>query len=43
LLACPEVTQNLNPTVGRLGLTDEEEDQIVAFLKALREGYKPIK
>jgi hypothetical protein len=32
----PEVTQNLNTTVGRLGLTDKEEDQIVAFLKALQ-------
>lgn len=39
----PEVTQNLNTTVGRLGLSDKEEDQIVAFLKALTDGYKPIK
>jgi cytochrome c peroxidase len=31
----PKVTQNLNTTVGRLRLTDKEEDQIVAFLKAL--------
>jgi hypothetical protein len=35
------VTQNLNTTVGRLGLTDQEEDQIVAFLRALTDGYKP--
>ena len=34
----PEVTQNLNTTIGRLGLTDKEEDRIVAFLKALTGG-----
>jgi len=37
----PEVPQNLNKTIGRLGLTGREEDQIVAFLKALTDGYKP--
>ena len=37
----PEVPQNVNKTIGRLGLTDREEDQIVAFLKALTDGYKP--
>jgi len=26
-------------TVGKLGLTDEEENQIVAFLKTLSDGY----
>jgi cytochrome c peroxidase len=26
-------------TVGKLGLTDEEENQIVAFLKTLTDGY----
>jgi len=36
-----EVSQNLNKTIGRLGLTDKEEDQIVSFLKALTDGYKP--
>jgi cytochrome c peroxidase len=36
-----EVPQNVNKTIGRLGLTDREEDQIVAFLKALTDGYKP--
>ena len=39
----PEVSQNLNTTVGRLGLSDQEEDQIVAFLKTLTDGYKPPK
>jgi hypothetical protein len=37
----PEVPQNVNKTIGRLGLADREEDQIVAFLKALTDGYKP--
>jgi cytochrome c peroxidase len=36
----PEVPQNLNKTVGKLGLTDREEDQIVAFLKTLTDGYR---
>jgi hypothetical protein len=25
--------------IGNLGLTDQEEDQIVAFLKTLTDGY----
>jgi cytochrome c peroxidase len=37
----PEVPQNLNQTIGRLGLTDREEDQVVAFLKTLTDGYRP--
>lgn len=39
----PEVSENLNRTVGRLGLSNQEENQIVAFLKALTDGYKPPK
>ena len=35
----PEVPMNVDRTVGRLGLTDKEEDQIVAFLKTLTDGY----
>ena len=27
--------------VGRLGLTDEEEDAIVAFLQTLTDGFSP--
>jgi cytochrome c peroxidase len=39
----PEVAENLNTTVGHLGLSGQEEDQIVAFLTALTDGYKPQK
>ena len=35
----PEVVQNVDMTTGKLGLTDEEENQIVAFLKTLTDGY----
>jgi hypothetical protein len=31
----------MDTTIGNLGLTDEQEDQIVAFLKTLTDGYKP--
>lgn len=37
----PEVPQNRDTTIGNLGLTDEQEDQIVAFLQTLTDGYKP--
>jgi cytochrome c peroxidase len=37
----PEISQNLNTTIGHLGLTDKEEDQIVAFMRTLTDGYKP--
>ena len=37
----PEVPANVDQTVGRLGLTDTEENQIVAFLKTLTDGYVP--
>jgi cytochrome c peroxidase len=37
----PEVPQNMDKTIGSLGLTDEQEDQLVAFLKTLTDGYKP--
>ncbi len=37
----PEVLQNMNiDELGDLGLTDEEEDAIVAFMKTLSDGYK---
>jgi cytochrome c peroxidase len=35
----PEVDVNVDITVGNLGLSDTEEDQIVAFLKTLTEGF----
>ena len=36
-----EVQQNVNPFIGDLGLTDDEEAAVVAFLKTLTDGYKP--
>jgi cytochrome c peroxidase len=36
----PETTGNMNTkTVGHLGLTDDEENALVAFLKTLTDGY----
>ena len=35
----PEVPNNIDMTVGNLGLTDQEENQIVAFLETLTDGY----
>ena len=35
----PEVTQNVDMTTGNLGLTDAEENQIVAFLQTLNDGF----
>jgi cytochrome c peroxidase len=38
----PESTGNIATTVvGRLGLTDEEEDAIVAFMRTLTDGFSP--
>jgi cytochrome c peroxidase len=38
----PEVPANVNTTeLGNLGLTDAEEDAIVAFLQTLTDGYNP--
>ena len=37
----PEVLQNIDMTTGALGLTDTEENQIVAFLQTLTDGYNP--
>lgn len=38
----PEVSENVNIVeLGDLGLTPEEEDAIVAFMKTLSDGYKP--
>jgi len=37
----PEDSTNVNKRqLGNLGLTDEEEDALVAFLKTLTDGYK---
>jgi cytochrome c peroxidase len=35
----PEVSDNIDMTLGNLGLTDQEENQIVAFLETLTDGY----
>lgn len=35
----PEVANNIDTTSGNLGLTDKEEDQIVAFLETLSDGF----
>jgi cytochrome c peroxidase len=35
----PEVRNNLDMTTGMLGLTDQEENQIVAFLMTLTDGF----
>lgn len=35
----PEVSANEDQTVGNLGLTPQDEDDIVAFLKTLTDGY----
>jgi len=37
----PEDPNNENTTIGKLGLSDAEENDIVAFLKTLVDGYKP--
>jgi cytochrome c peroxidase len=38
----PETTAHMNTRfMGRLGLTDAEEDAIVAFLRTLSDGWKP--
>jgi cytochrome c peroxidase len=35
----PEVKNNIDMTTGSLGLTDKEENQIVAFLQTLTDGF----
>ena len=35
----PEVKNNIDMTTGQLGLTDQEENQIVAFLQTLTDGF----
>jgi len=35
----PEVRNNIDMTTGMLGLTDQEENQIVAFLMTLTDGF----
>src|SRR6266851_5658270 len=35
----PEVPNNIDMTIGKLGLSDHQEDQIVAFLQTLSDGF----
>ena len=37
----PEVSNNEDMTVGNLQLTDQEENQIVAFMQTLTDGFNP--
>jgi cytochrome c peroxidase len=37
----PEVPENVTQKIGNLGLTDEEEDDVVSFLKTLTDGFVP--
>jgi hypothetical protein len=39
VLAASETPQNLNPTCCNLGLSEEQEDELVAFLKTLTDGF----
>jgi len=36
-----EVPNNIDMTTGNLGLTDQEENQVVAFLQTLTDGFNP--
>jgi cytochrome c peroxidase len=37
----PEVTNNMDMTIGKLGLTDQEENQLVIIMQALTDGFNP--
>ncbi len=37
----PEVPDNIDMTVGNLGLTDQEENQLVIIMQALNDGFDP--
>jgi cytochrome c peroxidase len=37
----PEVSNNEDMTIGALGLTDQEENQVVAFMQTLTDGFNP--
>jgi hypothetical protein len=38
----PEVTQHLEQRIGNLGLSDDEENEVVEFMQTLSDGYCPI-
>jgi hypothetical protein len=35
----PEDPNNMNMTIGKLGLSSQEEDELVAFLQTLTDGF----
>jgi cytochrome c peroxidase len=37
----PEVPNNVDMTIGKLGLTDQEENQLVIIMQALNDGFDP--
>ena len=37
----PEVPNNVDMTIGNLGLTDQEENQLVIVMQALNDGFNP--
>jgi cytochrome c peroxidase len=37
----PEVPNNIDMTIGNLGLTDQEENQLVIIMQALNDGFDP--
>jgi cytochrome c peroxidase len=37
----PEVPNNIDMTIGNLGLTDQEENQLVIIMQALNDGFNP--
>lgn len=41
--APPEVPENVDQRIGNLGLTSQEEDLIVDFMKTLTDGFTPTK
>jgi cytochrome c peroxidase len=39
----PESTDNMNTTrVGRLGLSEADEDALVSFMQTLTDGFMPV-
>src|SRR5260370_38506072 len=35
----PEISNNIDMTIGKLGLSDTEENQLVVFLQTLTDGF----
>jgi hypothetical protein len=41
-LIAPEVSTNESKRIGNLGLSEQDENSIVAFLKTLTDGYTHV-